>query len=179
LERRIAELEAAAAPGTPAPAPAPARRAPRPRRPLRVPKGRFEDDPATLEAWLDRRSVHLLVDGYNVSKAEGGFGALELTEQRERVVDAVSRLARRFDVPATVVFDGSDVGPAPRRRPRSPVRVEYSRADETADDHLVALLERLPPDPVVVVTDDRELRARAATGGATVAATRQLLALAR
>jgi rRNA-processing protein FCF1 len=56
--------------------------------------------------------------------------------------------------------------------------VEYS-AGETADDHLIARLERLPPQPVIVVTNDKELQQRASALRATVASSDQLLALAR
>jgi rRNA-processing protein FCF1 len=57
--------------------------------------------------------------------------------------------------------------------------VEYSTG-EIADDHLIARLEGLPVDnPVVFVTNDRELQRRAAALGATIATPSQLLALAR
>jgi predicted RNA-binding protein with PIN domain len=150
-----------------------------PRRALPVPKGRLEDDPGTLEAWLDEPSVLLLVDGYNVTKSVGGFGELDLERQRELLVDGVARVARRKKINATVVFDGSDVAPGTKRRSKGRVRVEYSRPDEIADDHLIALLGGLPPDPVVLVTSDRELQRRAARLQATIASSPQLLALIR
>jgi predicted RNA-binding protein with PIN domain len=150
-----------------------------PRRALPVPKGRLQDDPGALEEWLDEPSVLLLVDGYNVTKSVGGFGELDLERQRELLMDGVTRLARRKKVDATVVFDGSDVAPGTRRRSRGRVRVEYSRPDESADDHLVALLEAHPPEPVVLVTSDRELQRRAARLQATIATSPQLLALIR
>jgi predicted RNA-binding protein with PIN domain len=152
---------------------------PQRRRKLPVPKGRFEDDPKTLTEWLSTPEVHLLVDGYNVSKAEGGFGDLTLETQRDRLVQEVGKVARRHKIKATVIFDGSDVGPGTSRRARGPVEVEYSRADEIADDHLIAKLEGLPKHPVVVATNDRELQGRAARLGATIATSNQLLALIR
>ncbi|HEV3472360.1 MAG TPA: NYN domain-containing protein [Actinomycetota bacterium] len=152
---------------------------PKKRRPLPVPKGRFQDAPETLRSWLEAPSVHLLVDGYNVSKARDGYAELELEKQRERVIEGVGNLARRHSVKATIVFDGSDIAPGAGRRPRGPVAVEYSRAGEIADDHLVARLEALPKHPVIVVTNDRELQGRAAALGATIATSDQLLALIR
>jgi predicted RNA-binding protein with PIN domain len=149
------------------------------RRALRPPKGRLPDEPGTLEEWLARDDVRLLVDGYNVTKAPGGFAGLDITRQRERLIEEVVRLARRKDVPATIVFDGSEVAPGTARRSRGPVDVQYSVPPESADDHLVALLRLLPPDPVIVVSDDRELRERAAAHGATPASSRQLLTLIR
>jgi predicted RNA-binding protein with PIN domain len=59
------------------------------------------------------------------------------------------------------------------------VRIEYSRPDEIADDHLIAKLEELPASPVIVATNDRELQQRSAALGATIATSDQLLALIR
>lgn len=149
------------------------------RRRLPVPKGRLPDAPETLAAWLSTPDVHLLVDGYNVSKAEGGFGDVALERQRDLLLQAVEKVVRRHRIAATVVFDGSDVPPGASRRSRGPVEAEYSRPDEIADDHLIAKLETLPKHPVVVATNDRELQRRAARLGATIATANQLLALIR
>jgi predicted RNA-binding protein with PIN domain len=121
----------------------------------------------------------LLVDGYNVTKAEGGFSGLPLEAQRERLVEEIMKLATRKKLPTTIVFDGSQVPPGTRRRRRGPVAVEYSNPHEPADDHLVALLETGGPEPAVLVTSDRDLRDRAGALGATVARSEQLLALIR
>lgn len=156
--------------------------APRPpakRKRLTVPQGRLEDAPETLEEWLQEEHVHLLVDGYNVSKAPGGFGDLELETQRRLLVEGVGELARRHGLAATIVFDGSEVPPGTSRLSRAPVEVEYSRPDEIADDHLIAKLEALPTFPVIVATNDRELQNRAARLGATIATSDQLLAAIR
>lgn len=152
---------------------------PRARKKLSAPKGLFDDAPGSLAAWLKEQDVRLLVDGYNVSKSAGAYGDLDLDTQRERVLDGVARLARKNNVQATVVFDGSDVPPGTSRKKRGPVKVEYSRADETADDHLVSLLERWPNVPVILVTSDRELQERAAARGATIASSGQFLRMMR
>jgi predicted RNA-binding protein with PIN domain len=181
-ELRAARDGLAKAIATPRKSPSGPRRTPAPperrRQRLRAPKGRLETDPETLDAWLDVAGVHLLVDGYNVTKAEGGFGAADLETQRRRLVEGAGKLARKKDATATIVFDGSDVGPGTGRRPRAPVVVEYSRAGESADDHLIARLESLS-GPVVVATNDKELQHRAAALGATIATSNQLLALIR
>ncbi|MCA1703690.1 MAG: NYN domain-containing protein [Actinobacteria bacterium] len=174
--KAVAPASRRAAPTPPAPR---APNEPTRRRRLTVPKGRFEDDPETLTEWLATPFLHLLVDGYNVSKAQGGFGDLALEDQRGRLLQEVGKLARKHKLTATVIFDGSDVAPRTTRRPRAPVEVEYSRADEIADDHLIAKLEGLPKYPVVVVTNDRELQSRAARLGATIATSNQLLGLIR
>jgi predicted RNA-binding protein with PIN domain/phage shock protein A len=148
------------------------------RAPLPVPKGRLPEDPQTLDEWLSADNVRLLVDGYNVTKAEGGFGRLSLERQRERLVDEIAKLAARKRVPTTIVFDGSEVAPASSRRFRGLVAIEYSRPREVADDHLVALLGK-GTEPAVLVTNDRDLQARAGDLGATIATSNQLLELIR
>lgn len=179
-ERLEAERRAAGGPRTKKKKPAPARPKPPARRaPLPVPKGRLEDDPETLLEWLRAPGVVLLVDGYNVTKAEGGFGELSLELQRDRLVEAVNALQLKTGARATIVFDGSTMPPGVARPRKRRVTVEYSTQDETADDHIVALLEKLAPDPVVLATNDRELQGRARALGATVATSGQLLALLR
>jgi predicted RNA-binding protein with PIN domain len=159
---------------------APAAAPPRgPRKPLPVPKGRYQDAPETLAAWLDAANMHLVVDGYNVTKAEGGYGGAKLESQRERLVVEVAKLLRKHKASGTIVFDGSEVQPGTARRNRGPVKVEYSAADEIADDHIVALIERLPAYPVILATNDRELQDRGRALGATVATSNQLLVLLR
>jgi predicted RNA-binding protein with PIN domain len=151
---------------------------PQSRVPLKAPAGLLDDDPKSLDRWLRTEGVQLLVDGYNVSKSENGFAHLTLEDQRTRVIQAVNKLARKNGLTPIVVFDGAKIPPGTSRRARGPALVEYS-AGEIADDHLVARLAELPADPVVLVTDDRELQDRARALGATIATTTQLLALAR
>jgi predicted RNA-binding protein with PIN domain len=178
LHERLERATAAPPPAGRKPPSPPTTRPPHRRR-LRAPKGRLETDPETLDEWLDVDGVHLLVDGYNVAKAEGGFGDADLPTQRRRLIEGVEKVARKKKVAATIVFDGSVVPPGTSRRPRGPVTVEYSRPGEIADDHLIARLDSLAAPAVVVATNDRELRHRAAALGATVATSNQLLALIR
>ena len=149
------------------------------RKVLPAPPGLLEDSPEALGAWLKESGVRLLIDGYNVTKAQRGFGDLSLADQRDRLVQEIARLVRKHDVAATIVFDGSEVAPGTRRKSRLPVDVEYSNPDETADDHVIARLRSLPPDPVVVVTNDKELQERARADSATIATSDQLLTLLR
>ena len=182
LKARTRELEEGVARASKARRPATTKSSaePRPeRKRLSAPKGLFDDAPGSLAAWLQEEDVRLLVDGYNVSKSAGAYGDLDLGTQRERVLDGVARLARKNNVQATVVFDGSDVPPGTSRKKRGPVKVEYSRSDETADDHLVSLLERWPNVPVILVTSDRELQERAAARGATIVSSGQFLRMMR
>jgi predicted RNA-binding protein with PIN domain len=149
------------------------------RRPLDVPNGLMAESREALEAWLKEPNVSLLIDGYNVSKTEGGFVDVSLEQQRNRLVDEIDRLARRMKVASTIVFDGALIEPAAVRRKRRTVVVAYSKPPEIADDHLVALLEEQPNHPVIVVTNDRELQDRSVALGATIARSEQLLSLIR
>jgi predicted RNA-binding protein with PIN domain len=181
VARLTRELASASVPDRAAPKKSAARRPrePKVRRRLDVPKGLMADSPGTLEAWLKEPYVSLLIDGYNVSKTEGGFGEISLEYQRNRLIDEIDRLARRMKVPSTIVFDGALIEPAAVRRTRRTVVVAYSKPPEIADDHLVALLEERPNFPVIVVTNDRELQDKSVALGATIARAEQLLALIR
>lgn len=181
LSRRIAELEARMTPTgrartarRPAPAPEPDRRTP-----LQAPKGRLEDAPETLDAWLSEPRVHLVIDGYNATKHAAGWPDAPLERQRELLEQSVTRLVRRKKAKATIVWDGSDIPPGAGRGGTGAVRIEYSAPDTTADDHVVSLLDGLSRHPVIVATNDRELQERARAEGATIATSPQLLALLR
>jgi predicted RNA-binding protein with PIN domain len=150
----------------------------RTRLPLAVPKGRMPEDPQTLAEWLAAPGVRLFVDGYNVTKAEGGYGELPLERQRERLIDEVRTLVARGGVPTVIVFDGSEVMPGAARRMQGGVMVEYSKPTESADDHIIALLEA-GDETAILATNDRDLQQRAAALGATIATSNQLLALIR
>ena len=117
-----------------------------------------------------------LVDGYNVAKL--GWPGLALADQRSRVLDALDELAARYGTDVHVVFDGADVGPAATGRRY--LRVEFSPAGVTADEVIVRLAEDLPVErPVVVATNDGEVRAGARAAGANIVSSDQLLAIAR
>ncbi len=174
-QKQIAALEGAKKPKKNVPKTAPELTGPRRR--LKAPKGRFQDDPETLEEWLSEPDVQLVIDGYNVTKAEGGFGELALPKQRDRLIQEATKLATRKKVDGHIVFDGNEVPPGTNRPPRGPLKVAYSRPDEIADDHIIALIETLPMVPVVLVTNDKELQHRGATLGATIATSNQFLKL--
>jgi len=114
--------------------------------------GRVED-PAALDRLLALPSVHLLVDGYNVTKT--GYGELTLSDQRDRLVNQLGALAARTGAEVTAVFDGAGVVAVPIAAPRG-VRVLFSEPGVLADDVIRALVAAEPEGrPVVVVTSDR------------------------
>jgi len=152
-----------------------------PRGPLPVPKGRYEDDSETLQAWVETPGLLLLIDGYNVTRHESGYPSLPFSSQRQRLLDGVERLARNKNIKATIVWDAQYMTaterPAATTSRRSPVTEIFTSEGEIADDRIVKLLESTPPYPAVVATNDRELRERVGALGATVATSPQLLAL--
>ncbi|AOS65133.1 NYN domain-containing protein [Actinoalloteichus hymeniacidonis] len=114
--------------------------------------GRVED-PAALDRLLALPTVHLVVDGYNVTKT--GYPELTLASQRERLAAQLGALAARTGAEVTVVFDGADVVSVPAVVSRG-TRVLFSDPGVLADDVIRALVAAEPEGrPVVVATSDR------------------------
>jgi len=114
------------------------------------------DDPALLDQLLALPQVHLVVDGYNVTKS--GYGTLSLAEQRNRLVNGLASLARRTRAEVTCVFDGTTLDVRVIQSSPRGVRVLFSPEGQSADE-LIRRLVRAEPDgrPVVVVSSDREV----------------------
>lgn len=112
-------------------------------------------DPAALDGVLQLPHVHLVVDGYNVTKS--GYPELALADQRARLAAALAALAGRTGAEVTVVWDGAARPVVQPPAPRG-VRVLFSAEDEIADDLIRRLVAAEPPGrPVVVVTSDRQV----------------------
>jgi predicted RNA-binding protein with PIN domain len=109
--------------------------------------------------------TRLLVDGMNVigSRPDGWWrdrdGAVRT------LADRLSRWARDSGAQVTVVFDGRPLADLPEGR-HGDVEVAYARraGPDAADDRIV----ELAGPQTVVVTSDRDLRARAGEQGAEV-----------
>ena len=111
------------------------------------------EDPQALERLLSLPSVHVVVDGYNVTKT--GYPDLSLSDQRERLIRQLAALAARTSAEVTLVFDGAGVVAVPTTAPRG-VRVLFSDPGVLADDVIRALVTAEPEGrPVIVVTSDR------------------------
>lgn len=139
-------------------------------------RGLAGDDPALLGALLAVPGVHLLVDGYNVTKT--AYASLTLEEQRSRLVAALAGLAARTGAEVTCVFDGADGGvPVGLPQPRG-VRVHFTKGGRIADEDIVAFVRAEPPGrPLVVVTSDRAVVDAVTTAGARTAPSTSLAAL--
>ena len=116
----------------------------------------LSDDPALLDQLLSLPQVHLIVDGYNVTKT--GYPDLSLEKQRTRLLMGLSNLAARCGAEVTCCFDGAALeGRVPAVSARG-VRVLFSKAGETADELIRRLVRAEPPGrPVCVVSSDREV----------------------
>jgi predicted RNA-binding protein with PIN domain len=112
-------------------------------------------DTAGLDRLLALPGTHLIVDGYNVSKA--GYPDLTLFDQRTRLIGGLGAITARTGAEVTCVFDGAAVQVGPERRPRG-VRVLFSDAGVTADEVIRSLVAAEPSGrPLVVVSSDREV----------------------
>jgi predicted RNA-binding protein with PIN domain len=126
--------------------------------PAAAPVGRSapDDDPALLDELLALPQVHLIIDGYNVTKT--AWPNSPLHSQRQRLVTALGALVAQRRIEVTVVFDGAELsGPVQLNSPRG-VRVRFSPAGVIADEVIRQLVRAEPPGrPVVVVSSDREV----------------------
>jgi predicted RNA-binding protein with PIN domain len=127
------------------------------------------DDPALLDQLLALPRVHLIIDGYNVTKNAWPESSLEI--QRDRLLGGLAPLAARTQAEVTVVFDAADKVERPLvKRPRG-VRVLYSPYGVIADDVIRQLVDAEPSGrPVVVVTSDQAVARDVKRGGARVVA---------
>ncbi len=121
-------------------------------------------DKADAVDWLLKQTepLTLLVDGYNLSFLLEAPGDFSTADARERLVARLARI-RRMAMAALrviVVFDTRNEPSSGRRRGGIEVRFAAS-----GDDEVVRLAESID-GTVVVVSNDREVRERAAAVGA-------------
>jgi hypothetical protein len=139
----------------------------RPGRPSVLPEGIAPDTAEAADALLHAGRL-VFVDGYNLTLQHRGH--LPLETQRTWVTQLLATAAAQRRVRPVVVFDGER---ATGRRPLAgsrEVEVRFTPSGITADDELVLAVEATD-EPVLVVTDDRELRARVLASGADVVGT--------
>lgn len=133
-----------------------------------------ENDAQLFGELLTLPQVHLIVDGYNVTKT--GYGELPLADQRSRLVSGLGGLYSQTQAEITVVFDGASLdGPVAVQAPRG-VRVLFSRPGQIADELIAELVRAEPPGrPFVVVSSDQEVAASARRAGGRTATSALLL----
>lgn len=129
----------------------------RPGRPSVVARGVEPGTSAHARALLTPQHL-VLVDGYNVSLNHRGH--LTLEQQRAWLVKLLEAATARFRAEFAVFFDSRHGSPPSGSSSRT-VRVRFTAPGVTADDELVFEVAAAPEDqPLLVVTDDRELRDR-------------------
>jgi predicted RNA-binding protein with PIN domain len=134
----------------------------------------LDDDPTLLRRLIELPQVHLIVDGYNVSKTAWPTAPLE--QQRERLAAGLASLVAGKRVETTIVFDGAELAHPPSMPTRRIVRVRFSPQGVIADDVIRELVEAEPTGrPVVVVTTDRELATSVTKKGARAVASMALV----
>ncbi|GAB3664327.1 NYN domain-containing protein [Actinocorallia lasiicapitis] len=133
-----------------------------------------ENDPQLFNQLLAMPQVHLIVDGYNVTKT--GYGELPLADQRNRLISGLGGLSAQTQAEITCVFDGASIdGHVAVQAPRG-VRVLFSRPGQIADELIGELVRVEPPGRVVVVvSSDQEVAASARRAGARPATSSLLL----
>lgn len=138
------------------------------RKPVPLPGNAARDSRRATEFLVTLPNVLVLIDGYNVAKLT--WPDLSLAEQRDRMLDAVDTVARRYGSEIAVIFDGADVIGAHAAQRRL-ARVRYSPSGITADDIIRAEVASLDASrPVVVVTNDAAIRRDVAAAGANLIA---------
>lgn len=139
-----------------------------------VGKSLSSDDPVLLRRLLEVPRVHLIVDGYNVTKS--AWESAPLDEQRSRLSRRLAALVAGKGIETTIVFDGADlVHPPTVSSPRG-IRVLFSPAGEIADDTIRHLVSAEPVGrPLVVVSTDREVAESITKMGARSVASQALI----
>ena len=109
----------------------------------------------------------VLIDGYNVAKWRWpGAAPIDL---RERLLDVLADLARRYGTQFHVVFDGIDPTGSGVGVVRKVIRVSFSPEGREADDVLLDLVQAQPNQrSVAVVSSDRRVQDGAQSLGANV-----------
>jgi len=139
-------------------------------------RGRTVDNPDLLGNLLALPQVHVVIDGYNVTKT--GYGDLPLETQRARLLGGLGALAARTSAEVTVVFDGQDLDVPVRLASPRGVRVRFSPGGVSADDVIRDLVRAEPEGrPLVVVSSDREVADGVRRTGARPVASTALLRL--
>jgi predicted RNA-binding protein with PIN domain len=143
----------------------------RPGRPSRLPPG-VEDATTEAAELLLHPGRLVLIDGYNLTLRHRGH--LDLAQQRAWLATTMAAFVARVRIRPVLVFDGERAGGNRTMPPARGVDVVFTSESVIADDEIVLAVEATD-EPVVVVTDDQELRARVRALGADVVPTSNLL----
>ena len=145
--------------------------------PAPLPPGILKDTPEAVRHLLQMPRVVMLVDGYNVTFKS--WQEMPVREQRVRLLQKLGELSARYSgAEIVVVFDGAqtDYDYISTTARSLGVKVQFSDPGVTADEEIIALCEGYPLlRPVVVVSEDGEVRQQARDRGANLVHPRKLL----
>ncbi len=144
-------------------------------RPTRLPPGIAPGTTEAARALLGPGRL-VLIDGYNVTRQHRAD--LDLEGQRTWLLQRCANAVPTLRLRPVIVFDGQQAGGGRPARGHQQVEVRFTPAGITADDELVLTVEATD-EPVVVVTDDRELAGRVSASGADVIGTLAFLGVVR
>lgn len=131
---------------------------------------------ARLEQHLAMPHVHVVLDGYNVTRSVWEGTSLET--QRTRLLSLLPALAARTRAEVTVVFDAAAVTSRPVVAAPRGVRVLFSPTGVIADDVIRDLVAAEPTGrPLLVVTADAAVARDVRADGAVVVAPSAMLNL--
>ena len=141
-----------------------------------VPPGMNLESDAALRTVFTQPNLVVLIDGYNVSL--NSFGDLNLELQRERTIACATNIESRFHPSCVLIFDGQSS--TTRGRIQSKVHVVFSPSGVTADDIIIERVRVTPLErPIIVVTSDRNLGARAKGLGCQVISSKSFVSVAK
>ena len=145
-----------------------------------MPGGVRNDSPEAAEYLFRQVSdIVVLIDGYNVTFKN--WDKLPVQEQRHRFLRNVEELSSRYSgAEFVVVFDGgeTDYDYISTTARSLGVIVRFSVPGVTADDHIINQCDSYPlTRPIVVVSEDGDVRERARDRGANLVHPRKLLGI--
>lgn len=146
------------------------------RKAVSVPKGLTIESSRALEEIFKQDKLILLIDGYNVSL--NSFQNLSLEMQRDRTISCAANIESRFSTNCAVIFDGQSS--TTRASIRAKVHVVYSPEGTTADDVIIERIMVTPKDrPILLVTNDNNLKSRAKGLGCETLSTQSFVAFSK
>jgi hypothetical protein len=146
-----------------------------PGRPTRLPPDFVPGTTEAARALLGPGRL-VLIDGYNLTLNHRAD--LDLEGQRTWLVGLCANAVPVHRIRPVIYFDGERAGGGRPAAARQAVQVRFTPEGITADDELVLAVEATD-EPVVVVTDDRELTERVTASGADVVGTVAFLGVIR
>ncbi|CAN5528369.1 hypothetical protein BH11PLA2_BH11PLA2_45540 [soil metagenome] len=126
----------------------------------------WDEDNLSHDAVCYNPFVKFLIDGYNLMHAHGflGSGKRKLEPARRRFLDWLADSGRGREVAFHVIFDAVNApGYSPEAMHRG-VAVLFATG-ETADDRIEAILPKLLPGTVVLISNDTRLHESARRRG--------------